>query len=356
MDSFINSSLPIFGYILILILIFGCAFLWEYIAKKKNPAKKSKFFEMNEKPLTSQTLFWLAIIIPFVSFGYFGYFSWHSKPFLFNAEGFERFIKISALPLGLLSLSIPFSAIVNNIHRTIQTNKQIQETGIKNNNDLYYSHRNNTINYFNNIGVVISSYKYRLIKPYTEHNVDSTLELSIMNPFHLYDFLFFHSAPSSCILSPADSSLFKINNAWSRINLIIESCITDYQRGGRSTLTILRKLILINKNLNIIERRLHLNFSLNKFNTFEDRNGSILFCVTFRSCEELNEKLKLSYGISKKIYSIIGKDLDKFVEFKFMNLFLSEIYFLFNIINDENLIIHKRSLDIGVCYVEEQPF
>ncbi|MGJ7249571.1 hypothetical protein [Morganella morganii] len=104
-------------------------------------AYKIKGFGMDPKPLTKQTLFWLAIIIPIFSFFYFGFFAWYGRPFAFNAEGFERFIKISTLPLGLLSLSIPFTAVINNIHRTIQTNKQIEEATKKNSSDLYYSHK-----------------------------------------------------------------------------------------------------------------------------------------------------------------------------------------------------------------------
>lgn len=356
MDSFIYSLWPVVGYVSMLLFIIFIAWIYEYKKREKKPSSGLKHFEMDEKPLTSQTLFWLAIVIPFFSFCYFGFFSWYGKPILFNANGFERFIKISALPLGLLSLSIPFAAVINNIHRTIQTNKQIQETGVKNNHDLYYSHRNNTINYFNNIGVLKSEYNYKIIKAYTEQSTHAIVELSIINSFHLYDFLFYHSTPNLCILSPMDSVLFKINKAWGRINYMIKSCIADSKNRDIPLLTRLRKLTLINKNLNIIEKRLHLNSYPNKFNIFQEAGGYIEFCVKFRSYEEFNEKLKLSYELSKKIYSIIGRDLDKYVDFKFVNLFLSENKFLFSIINNEHYFLHKNSFDIGVCFAKEQPF
>ncbi|MTB32825.1 hypothetical protein GF683_09755, partial [Providencia alcalifaciens] len=110
-------------------------------------ARFFKTYKIDAKPLTQQTLFWLAIVIPIVSFIYFGLFAWSGKTPVFSAHGFERFIKISTLPLGLLSLAIPFTAVINNIHRTIQTNEQIEQSRMKNTFDLTFSHRKNATEY-----------------------------------------------------------------------------------------------------------------------------------------------------------------------------------------------------------------
>ena len=55
------------------------------------------------------------------------------------------------MPLAALSLAIPFGVIVNNIHRTIQTDKQIKEAEKKNLIDGFYSHRKNTVEVIQNI-------------------------------------------------------------------------------------------------------------------------------------------------------------------------------------------------------------
>lgn len=229
MDSFINSPLPIWGYILILVLIFSCAFLWEYKTKKKNPTKELKYFEMNEKPLTSQTLFWLAIIIPFASFCYFGYFSWHGKPFLFNAEGFERFIKISALPLGLLSLSIPFVSVVNNVHRTIQTSKQIDSSEFKNNIDLFYAHQKNFIESIKNAipDPLVKQYKFNVFTSLNDGvqtrsiPIQTSVIVCINDYYKLYYYLFNNIMMGPVTFNILDSSIVGIINRIKKIDEIL---------------------------------------------------------------------------------------------------------------------------------------
>ncbi|WP_272657027.1 MULTISPECIES: hypothetical protein [unclassified Providencia] len=170
-------------------------------------ARCFKTFKIDAKPLTQQTLFWLAIIIPIASFIYFGLFAWWGKTPVFSAHGFERFIKISTLPLGLLSLAIPFTAVINNIHRTVQTNEQIEQAQDKNKNDLYFSHRKNIIDIFNSLtkekidfkfndrSIINISYTDILDEDgYIAHSRRTTsqilknlyIDLSIQNPVRLY--------------------------------------------------------------------------------------------------------------------------------------------------------------------------
>lgn len=128
-------------------LILYMAILFFYIFSLVS--KKS--FRMNSKPLTEQPLFTAALLIPFISFIAFGLISWIGHSPQLDGEGLNNFIEISKLPLALLSLSVPFGVIVNNIHRTIQTNTQINEAQVKNKNDLYYSHQKNTIEHLEKI-------------------------------------------------------------------------------------------------------------------------------------------------------------------------------------------------------------
>lgn len=148
-----NSYWLIGIYLLIIASIFGIA-------------RCFKTYKIDAKPLTQQTLFWLAIVIPIVSFIYFGLFAWWGKTPVFSAHGFERFIKISTLPLGLLSLAIPFTAVINNIHRTVQTNEQIKQAESKNKSDFYFSHRKNTIDIFSSLIKEKINFKF--------HNIDAT--------------------------------------------------------------------------------------------------------------------------------------------------------------------------------------
>lgn len=84
-----------------------------------------KWYELTHEPLTSQKLFWAAVFVPLLSFLYFGFFAWSGKTVDLSSGGLNKFIDISKLPLGLLSLSIPFVAIITSLHRSIQTATQI---------------------------------------------------------------------------------------------------------------------------------------------------------------------------------------------------------------------------------------
>lgn len=111
----------------------------------------TKAFSMNAEPLTHQPLFKAAIIMPIMSFFSIGFICWSGHKLQIDADGFNNFLNISKLPLALLSLAIPFGVIVNNIHRTIQTDKQIKEAEKKNKVDFFYAHRKNTIEIFQNL-------------------------------------------------------------------------------------------------------------------------------------------------------------------------------------------------------------
>lgn len=111
-----------------------------------------------DKGLIKQGLFWLCIIAPFLYFLVFGSFAWSGHNLILSADGFTQFIKISAMPLGLLSLAVPLAVAVARFHSTEQTAKQIKDTQLqikslehKNNLDLYYTHRSELFKYFKQI-------------------------------------------------------------------------------------------------------------------------------------------------------------------------------------------------------------
>lgn len=114
--------------------------------------KRETFFKLAalnpDYGLAKQLLFWMAILIPLVYFVEFGLIVWSDyKPSLDKA-GFDTFIEISKLPVLLLSLAIPLTALVAKLHSTAQTARQIE----KNKHELFYLHRKEFTSYYQQIG------------------------------------------------------------------------------------------------------------------------------------------------------------------------------------------------------------
>ncbi|GEM_PF-2405478 len=104
------------------------------------------------KGLSSQGLFWMSILVPFVYFFVVGMLGWKDYKLRLDAEGFKTFISISALPIGILSLAVPLSAIVARFHTSKQTARQIEIVSQKNNVDLFHAHRREFFSYFSQVG------------------------------------------------------------------------------------------------------------------------------------------------------------------------------------------------------------
>ncbi|WP_431138591.1 hypothetical protein [Enterobacter mori] len=103
--------------------------------------------KLNHKPLYKQGLFILSIALPLYSFLFFGFFCWRDYTPEFSQIAFDNFLQISKLPMLILATTVPLTAVVNNMHRTKQTEKQISnteqqiaQTNNRNNINDYYSH------------------------------------------------------------------------------------------------------------------------------------------------------------------------------------------------------------------------
>ena len=107
-----------------------------------------------EKGLSSQGLLWLSIFCPLLYFVALGIVAWQGYEILITGDGINTFFSISKLPLAMLSLAIPLSVLVSRFHATKQTAEQIKITRLKNNLDLFNSHRNELFSYFSQIGEV----------------------------------------------------------------------------------------------------------------------------------------------------------------------------------------------------------
>lgn len=83
---------------------------------------------LDHRPLSSQWLFWLAIGLPVFFFLFFGCIAWKNSSLQLDHEGFNYFISISRLPLGILATAIPLVAVTSSLHKSIQTAEQIKHS------------------------------------------------------------------------------------------------------------------------------------------------------------------------------------------------------------------------------------
>ncbi|PCM46525.1 hypothetical protein CP335_26945 [Pseudomonas fluorescens] len=124
--------------------------LYNALKAKKDTTHKYLYpFHIDaNRGLAEQGYLWLSIFGPILYFLMFGQYSWEGYTLSVSSSGLTEFLKISTLPLGLLSLSIPLSILVARIHATHQTSVQIIATQFKNNVDGYYAHRKAMFEYF----------------------------------------------------------------------------------------------------------------------------------------------------------------------------------------------------------------
>ncbi|EGH99277.1 hypothetical protein [Pseudomonas syringae] len=108
--------------------------------------------------LIKQGLLWAAILAPLLNGFALGFWAWKGHGPLFNPEGFAEFIKISLLPLGVMSISLPLAGLISRVHSTQQAAKQIQQAetqieinSFKSNLDAFYAHRKGLVEYFSGL-------------------------------------------------------------------------------------------------------------------------------------------------------------------------------------------------------------
>lgn len=168
MSPFISGFL----IFLIISLFLGAFFSLLYTDKLK----------LNDESLDKQPLFWFAVVSPVVLFLIFGVIIWKDYIPNLSGAGLDKFAEISKFPLAILALSPIFGVIVSNIHRTIQTKKQIQVTEVKNISDGFYAHNKFILEEFKSI---------------TERSDGHNIELSIISPNILYKKIYSKSTLSS---------------------------------------------------------------------------------------------------------------------------------------------------------------
>ncbi|WP_411696597.1 hypothetical protein [Enterobacter pasteurii] len=201
--------------------------IYLYIEYKQLKSKGG--FSMNEKPLSEQLLFRAAIRVPLISFIFFGCFAWSGHPPSFTSKGFSNFIERGKLPLGLLSLSIPFLAVINNMHRTIQTDAQIKESKKKNLSDLFYSHQKNTTEYFS------THIQYTLQAGNSQLNSHEERFIKVKHTYKLYQKLFPQSSALDNNFTLSKEYIKLIKSIWVKINLLLNEENYKYVQGEKKS-------------------------------------------------------------------------------------------------------------------------
>jgi len=215
--------IAVMSILLPIIILLGVVFIFLLIPLKKKWIENlqpklfsNKIWEelrLTSDSLDKQNLFWVAIITPIMYFIIVGIIAWIGTDINFNYQGFNKFLEISKLPLGVLALSPILGVIVSNAHRTIQTKDQIDKTNTqiieaarKNTNDGYYSHVKYITDEISKISYVISMEKipsyFLMYLPDFHKTIDETrtidtelcmkleIELKIEQPKNFYHYIF----------------------------------------------------------------------------------------------------------------------------------------------------------------------
>ncbi|EBR8246862.1 hypothetical protein ACLHOE_003385 [Salmonella enterica subsp. enterica serovar Newport] len=268
-----------------------------YLAIEFINIKKKKAFTMKSTPLTDQHLFWTSIRVPFLGFIYFGIFSWYEYSFQFNQIGFNKFIEISKLPLGLLSLCIPLVAIVNGIHRTIQTDDQIKQTKYKNISDQFYAHQKSHIEYF-------SSILQETIEFVDTPNETTKHIIKVDSPFKLYKKSFPNSSIKNSDFEVNVEFIYNLGEFWGGIEKHIDELSKSNTNNER-----FRNIHEIEKRINNLCKIAYFTPLKRKYVYYLDHT-SYIFCSKFEGELDLKKTIKAYLNLTQDLFDILDGNLN----------------------------------------------
>ncbi|EKQ6730627.1 hypothetical protein ACAY84_004410 [Escherichia coli] len=178
----------------------------------------NRYYKLDHKSLLKQPIFWVSIGIPLATCIFLGALIWVDKwhSFSLTSHGYSRFLEISKLPLLVLASAVPFASIVNNLHRTIQTEKQITESEKKNMTDGYYAHAKFQTDYLKSLPE--TKLKANILQSDGKLAEDSKI-FKITYPLSLYKKLYPNCNPISGVEYDADKNhTALILSSWVKIN------------------------------------------------------------------------------------------------------------------------------------------
>lgn len=186
----------------------------------------NNWLRLTHKNLFKQPLFIASIALPIYMFIMYGLWAWKGHDINFSSTGFNNFLDITKLPLLILASSVPLAAIISNLHRTIQTEAQINLSETKNAIDRYLAHEKNFIEKIKEISEVKLQHlcdKNKDIRALSEEpfiEMATSNSLKISNPYFLYSKIYKDATtgldskyqPDMSFLSELESILENINN------------------------------------------------------------------------------------------------------------------------------------------------
>ncbi|ECF6026440.1 hypothetical protein FNH40_16360 [Salmonella enterica subsp. houtenae] len=268
----------------------------------------NKWYVLDKRNLVRQKLFWISIAVPILSFLYFGLFAWWGKTPVLSAHGYARFYEISKFPLLLLASSVPLASIVNNIHRTIQTETQINTVETKNAVDRYLAHEKNFIEKTKEILTLKltiardSNGKITEVKlANSTYKLFTSDEIKISNPYLLYSKVYNHATmevSSDFRVNP--DILIKIKNHLNDINDVVSFNLSIPDNNPLSHMIRLNRL-----SFNIASL-LDLICANSISHVYCIVKNDIYKLKTFTSDEQtLADTLEASYILSRKLVRLI---------------------------------------------------
>lgn len=273
--------------------------------------KKGKL-SLTPKPLNHQPLFWvLGIIFPITLFLYFGSFVWDGNTFCLSEACYSNFFNASKLPLGLLSLSIPLVSIINNIHRTIQTNEQIERAKDRNKYDQYYSHEKNFIEKINEIKEI------EFVVEYDENDLPGSnkdgllaeinVKMKINRPYYLYKKLFKNNAPGRMVDYVPDVIFIEdIKKLWEEIEqeVIKSTNCNKYQHGDLFFYQVPLLLANIFKKLTLEP------YTIEHYTVFYNDLNDVYFETYILSVNHLTKMLRNTFLVTNEFLGVLNEDMD----------------------------------------------
>lgn len=257
--------------------------------------------KLNHQNLMKQPIFWWSITAPILLFFYFGYWSWKNSSPSLTSEGLETFYTLSKIPLLFLASSVPLAAMVNNIHRTIQTEKQINESKKKNQTDGYYNHLKFTLDQFKAIeGKEITNISF----------IKERYQIKIIRPMKLYNKIFFKSNPSEGMnFDITPNFISTLNTKWqflSQRSLFLNNILNreknpekkDFDEIARSADEIYKTYI------DLCEQFCLYDFEFSKSRMIKTNSKS--FDVTWLDTRDINNGLTELHRIITRILDVIS--------------------------------------------------
>lgn len=272
--------------------------------------------KLDQRNLSCQTLFWLALFIPVFLFLITGCQVWKNTNFGLNKEAYDNFLDISRFPLILLSLCLPLVGIVVYMHRTIQTEtqiayaqhqfknsiKQLALTKKKNTADSYYSHSK----------YIEDAFKSLPEKTFSTEQNESEQPLKIIRPHSLYKSIYPKSNVIDGYSTTANHNFLK-NLAMHFEEIKKALAFADDDKADSTQL--ISSLERLETHIYLLSSILCLNYNPNS-KIYNVGTTPYIYPTSFNTEEKLKDMLLYLYELTLSISDVIDIKME-YLDFQF---------------------------------------